>query len=265
MVIQGGGPVATALTALARWGMTCAMCGVIGSDRFGSSILASLSEEDIITDGVLVRKGFDSQFAFIACEPGSGRRTIFWRRPTGPVVEPSEINYALLENARIVHIDGLFMDASFAACRVARQRGIPVVIDAGTLREGMLDLARMSDYFIASESFARSLAGADDPLIACRLLADLGPRVAGVTLGAKGYAAIAGNRIITKPAFRVAAVDTTGCGDVFHAGVTYGVLRGWDIEKTLEFAAWAAAMVSLRIGGRAGIPTGHELMERGYG
>ncbi|MGE5310482.1 MAG: PfkB family carbohydrate kinase, partial [Nitrospirota bacterium] len=50
------------------------------------------------------------------------------------------------------------------------------------------------------------------------------------------------------------AVDTTGCGDVFHGGFTYGLLRGWNVEKSLEFAAWAAAMVSLQLGGRAGIP-----------
>ena len=35
MVIQGGGPVATALVALARWGVSCAFAGVLGDDLFG--------------------------------------------------------------------------------------------------------------------------------------------------------------------------------------------------------------------------------------
>ena len=35
MVIQGGGPVATALVALSRWGVPCAFAGVIGDDQFG--------------------------------------------------------------------------------------------------------------------------------------------------------------------------------------------------------------------------------------
>jgi len=51
------------------------------------------------------------------------------------------------------------------------------------------------------------------------------------------------------------APDTTGCGDVFHAGFIYGLLKGWGVEKCLDFAAWAGAMVSLELGGRAGIPT----------
>jgi sugar/nucleoside kinase (ribokinase family) len=49
-------------------------------------------------------------------------------------------------------------------------------------------------------------------------------------------------------------MDTTGCGDVFHAGAAFGVVSGWDVGKSLDFGAWAAAMVSTRLGGREGIP-----------
>ena len=54
-----------------------------------------------------------------------------------------------------------FMEAALFAAGKARQSGVPVVVDAGTLREGMLDLARRSDCFIASEftlSYGRSLS-----------------------------------------------------------------------------------------------------------
>jgi predicted ATPase with chaperone activity len=46
-----------------------------------------------------------------------------------------------------------------------------------------------------------------------------------------------------------------GCGDVFHAGLTYGVVQGWEAEKSLDLAAWAASRVALKLGGRAGIPS----------
>jgi sugar/nucleoside kinase (ribokinase family) len=45
MVIQGGGPVATALVALSRWGISCTFTGVVGDDQFGTFIKASLDEE----------------------------------------------------------------------------------------------------------------------------------------------------------------------------------------------------------------------------
>jgi sugar/nucleoside kinase (ribokinase family) len=128
----------------------------------------------------------------------------------------------------------------------------------------MLDLARLSDYFLASETFAKALVGADKPLEACYRLAGLGPRVAGITLGPKGYVVLAEGAIIERPAYPVEAVDTTGCGDVFHAGFIYGLIQGWDACKSLDLAAWAAAMVSLKPGGRAGIPPREQLREKGY-
>jgi sugar/nucleoside kinase (ribokinase family) len=71
-----------------------------------------------------------------------------------------------------------------------------------------------------------------------------------------------GDRIIERPAYPAEAVDTTGCGDVFHGGFSYGLVQGWDVDKSLDFAAWAAAKVSLKLGGRAGIPTLEEIRNR---
>ncbi len=255
LVIQGGGPVATALVALARWGVTCAFTGVIGDDNFGNMIAKSLTDEGVNTNGLLIRRGFESQFAFILAEPGVGRRTIFWRRPTSPTPKPEELNYNMIQNSTVLHTDGLFPEASIAACKYAKEAGKKIVVDAGSLREGMLDLARLSDYFIASEKFAKQFVGDQDVHKACYQLSELGPNLVSVTLGAKGYIMIENSKIIKKPAYKVKAVDTTGCGDIFHAGFIYGLIKGWDNHKSLDFAAWAAAKSSLKLGGREGIPS----------
>ena len=264
LVIQGGGPVATALVALARWGLSCAYVGVIGDDLFGTMIRASLDEEEIDISGLLIRKGCDSQLAFIAAEPVVGRRTIFWRRSTGSPPSLKEINFSRVREARVLHTDGFFQEAALAACQEARKAGGLVVVDAGSLREGMLDLAGLSDYFIASEPFATAFVGENNPVEACRKVAGLGPRGVGVTLGSKGYVAWVEGRVIQRPAYPVEALDTTGCGDVFHAGFIYGLIQGWDAEKSLDFAAWSAAQVSRKMGGRSGIPTPREIAEQGY-
>ena len=255
-VIQGGGPVATALVALSRWGAVCRFTGMIGDDLFGSMIRESLDKEGIDTSGLLVRKGTESQVAFITAEPEQeGRRTIFWRRPTGDPPTPEEVDCEGVCNTRVFLTDGLFPEASLAAAKAARTANVPVVVDAGTLREGMLDLARVSDYFLASEHFARVLAGQGGPVAVCRRMAELGPTVVGVTMGSKGCVALADGHIIEQPAYPVKALDTTGCGDVFHAGFVYGLLQGWAAARCLDFASWAASRVALRLGGRAGIPS----------
>ncbi|SHF00039.1 Sugar or nucleoside kinase, ribokinase family [Desulfacinum infernum DSM 9756] len=186
LTIQGGGPTATALVALARWGLRTALCGVVGGDAFGEEILASLRREGVDTRHVLVRKGKTSQFAFIVAEAGTGRRTIFWQRPTGEALRSFEVPLDEVRAARALLTDGLFMDAALRAAEAARRASVPVVVDAGSLRDGMLDLARKSDHFITSETFARSLVGGSDPEGACRKLAELGPKVVGVTLGPRG-------------------------------------------------------------------------------
>jgi ribokinase len=262
MAIQGGGVVATALVALSRWQLPCYMAGIVGDDLFGTAIADSLRKENVDTGGLIVRNGASSQFAFIVSEPGIGRRTIFWQRPTGIPLQPDELDLDVLGRSRALHTDGLFTEASLFACHTAKKAGIPVIVDAGTLREGMLEMVPLSDCFIASETFSQAVA--ENPLETCRILSGLGARFVGVTLGEKGYIALVGGRIIEKPAYPVTAIDTTGCGDVFHAGVTYGITNGWDAEKSLDLGAWAAALVSTQMGGRKGIPARDELKSRGY-
>jgi sulfofructose kinase len=262
MHMQGGGPVANALVALSRWGLPCYISAVVGDDAFGKTIVDSLREEGIDTSGLVTRIGHISQFAFIVTEPDMARRTIFWQRPTGMPLQPDDLDLEVLLKSRALHTDGIFTEASIFACIRAKKAGIPVIVDAGTLRDGMLDIARLSDCFIASETFSRAMA--EDPVETCLKLSGLGCRFVGVTLGAKGYIAMIDGRIVKKPAYQATVVDTTGCGDAFHAGVSYGIVQGLKAEKCLDLGAWAAASVSTQMGGRKGIPAYKELIERGY-
>ncbi|MRR16183.1 MAG: sugar kinase [Deltaproteobacteria bacterium] len=260
LVIQGGGPVATALVALKRWGLDCHMAGVAGDDDFGGQIAASLIQEGIDTSGLMIRRNELSQFAFVVSEPYKGRRTIFWQRPTGRALEPEEINVDILLRSSALHIDGLFPEASLFACRKAKEAGIPVIVDAGTLRDGILEIAGLSDCFVASETFSNAFAETHQET--CRKLAGMGIRITGVTLGARGYMALIDGHFIFREAYPVEAIDTTGCGDVFHAGLTFGIVHGWDAGKSLDLGAWAASLVSLQTGGRRGIPSRREVQSR---
>jgi sugar/nucleoside kinase (ribokinase family) len=75
--------------------------------------------------------------------------------------------------------------------------------------------------------------------------------------------ALEDGRVIEGPAYPVNAIDTTGCGDVFHAGIAFGLLAGWDSIRSLDFAAWAASRVATKLGGRAGIPPREAYPESG--
>lgn len=247
MVVQCGGPAATATFALARWSRRCGFCGVVGDDEDGRRIREDLEGAGVDASFLIERAGERSQYAFIAIERASGRRRIYWRRPSGAPPAPGEVDAPGVD---VLLTDGLFAEASVEAARRARR----VVVDAGTLREGTRAMLDHAHVFVASEAFARAFAGGADPEGACRKMHEHGVEVAGVTLGARGYVASFSGTVIERPAHPTDAVDTTGCGDLFHAGLVEGMLRGWDWARAFDFAAWAAARCASALGGRAGIP-----------
>lgn len=257
---EGGGPVATALVTLSRLGIRCRFYGVIGDDDAGEKIRQSLIREGINTQGLLARNGATSQVAFIAIERKTARRTIFWRRPSGKPLRSRELPRDFLDGTHFLLLDGLMKDASHYAARRARRAGISVMLDAGRMRPGMLQLARLSDYVVASEEFAKDLGMKLTGIAFRRERERLGTRVLTVTRGEKGSMTVSAEGAFKTPAFATEAVDTTGAGDVFHGGYIHGLLNGLSLRNTVIFASAVAALKCGRIGGRAGIPRYREVM-----
>ena len=258
---QGGGPVATALVALSRLGISCCFHGITGDDEAGRKIRQSLADEGIDVKGLVQRKDSSSQLAFIAVEKSSGSRTIFWRRHSGKVLQPEELAEDFLCGSSLLLIDGLMMDVSLAAEKRAREMNIPVLLDAGSARPGMSDLAMRCDYVVASEVFAEGLGWELTPQALLKESEALGARALTITRGEEGSITVADGRIIRMPAFKIDAVDTTGAGDVFHGGYIFGLLQGWDLERVVRFASAVAAIKCRQIGGRTGIPRLNEVMQ----
>jgi ribokinase len=61
------------------------------------------------------------------------------------------------------------------------------------------------------------------------------------------------------PAFHVHAIDTTGCGDVFHGAYAEFLARGLSLKERVIRASAAAALKATRAGGQSGAPRLTEL------
>jgi ribokinase len=256
-IVEGGGPVATALSGLSRLGVSCQFFGITGDDEAGSKIAESLIAEHIDIRGLLKRPQSDSQVAFISVEQGTGKRTICWKRPSAGPLMPDELPVDFLDGSDFLLLDGLMTEASLFAAQRAMEMNIPVMLDAGRVRSGMIKLASMSDYVVASEEFAKEYAGESasfSPEKALVKMKPFGAKAATVTLGSRGSVTNCGDVVFHVPAFRINAVDTTGAGDVFHGGYIYGLLQNWDIKRVVRFASAFAALKCRKLGGRAGIP-----------
>ncbi len=258
---DGGGPTATALATLARFGIPTSFIGKVGSDARGELIVQQLRQEGVDLSNFLVEENKVSPLSLIVIDKRSGKRTIIYTKGNVNKIQPGEVTCDMLRDAKILHIDGHQTEASIPACQWAKERNIKVVFDAGSVRPGMEELLRLSDYVVASRTFALDFTSAKTIEEAAeRLFAAAGNTVV-VTNGEKGGSCISKGSSFHYSAYQVETVDTTGAGDVFHGAFDYGLLQDWSLEKTVRFASIVAGLKCRKMGGRTGIPELEEVID----
>ena len=249
-----GGQVASAVMACQRWGLRTRYVGKVGDDQ-----AAEIHRQEFANAGVeahlLTAEGCASQQAFILVND-DGERTVLWKRDARLTLRPEELNREWIVDAGALHVDGHDTEAAKAAAKWARDAGVPVVADLDDVYPGVEELLPSIDYLITSRDIPGRLTGEQDLHQSLReVQKQYGCRLAAATLGHEGVLAWDGSQFHYAPAFRVEPVDTTGAGDIFHAGFLYGLVRGWSLPRQLEFACAAAALNCEAIGARGGIQT----------
>ena len=247
-----GGQVATAMVACQQWGLQTRYVGKVGQDHAAALHRAEFERMGVETH-LFAAHDCPSQQAFILVEP-TGERTVLWKRDGRLTLLPEELDCDWIVNARVLHLDGHDTAAATQAAQWARNAGIPVVADLDDLYAGYEALLLNIDFLITSRDIPARLSGAQDlydslPRIARRY----GCRLAAATLGQEGVLAWDGKRFHYASAYCIDSVDTTGAGDIFHAGFIYGLVQSWPIQRQLEFACAAAALNCTAIGARGGI------------
>jgi sulfofructose kinase len=248
-----GGQVATAVTACARWGLKARYVGKIGDDPAGLVQQNEMRKAGIEAHWVVVPH-CQSQSSFILVDEVTGERTVLWKRDARLELLPTEIHREWVIQAKLLHVDGHDCAAATQAARWARSAGIPVTADLDNLYPGVEALLESVDYAIASREFHTRLCGEGDPFVSLPAVASrFGCGLTAATLGSDGVLAWDGDRFHYSPAFDLKPVDTTGAGDVFHAGFAYSLLRGDDLSTSLEFSCAAAGLACMGNGARGGI------------
>lgn len=260
---QGGGPSATAIYAAAKLGSDCAFAGAVGDDAQGDKIIEAFRGVGVDTSAIVRRRGAASPTAYCWIEQTTGHRSIAWTSGAVTPLSPDELDYDLIASAAILHLDGHQTDAAIAAARFARDHGVTVSIDAGTVVPRIDELLALCDIVIMSEKFARAHAGAeDDPAQGARRLFRPGvTRFCGVTLGSRGSVGFDGERDYFQRTFPVKVVDTTGAGDTYHGSFCNALSRGLSWQDCMRQASMTSALKCTRLGGRTGLPTMEQLRQ----
>jgi sulfofructose kinase len=250
--ILPGGQVATAVAACQQWGLRTRYVGKIGDDNAAAIHRAEFDRLGVETH-LVTASGCSSQQAVILVDD-AGERTVLWKRDNGLALRPEELQREWIVNARALHVDGHDTAAAAVAAAWAREAGVPVVADLDDLYPGVETLLEKIDYLITSRDIPGRLTGDQDLRQSLAAVGNrYGCRLTAATLGHEGVLAWDGSRFHYAPAFQVKTLDTTGAGDIFHAGFIYGLLQGWPLPRQLDFACAAAALNCTAAGARGGI------------
>jgi sulfofructose kinase len=268
-VLQGGGPVATALVALARLGSRSAMLDKVGDDWRGRLIIDDLRKEDVATEWMRVAAGRKSSIASILVRKVDGARSIVFSPGDAGELDPAELPEEVIAAARILHLNGRHWDAALKAAQLARAHGVKVSFDGGAnrYRDDIPELVALTDICIVARQFAFAFSGARDVEAAAKNLLDAGPECVVITAGVEGSWIFAkGTKSFHQPALNIGSpIDTTGAGDAYHGAFLHGIVTGLDLKGCAALASAVASLNTRKLGGRSALPTMAEVtcfMER---
>ncbi len=264
--MQGGGPVATALVALARLGASCHYLGSLSADDTAWQIVTELQRSGIDTRHCPQRESGVSSASVILVEQSNGQRAILFQKSTSLDLQPEEVPEDLIKSSRALHLDGFFTTAALHAAHIARENGVLVSFDGGAgdlMWNELTELLPLVDILVVAKKFALETTGTQNVLDAgAQLLEIYQNQQVVITDGEHGSWYWDRNTHFHQGAFQVDVVDTTGAGDTFHGAYLYAVLQlDWTPQYRLKFASAVAAMKCTQLGGRKGIPTLAETLD----
>ena len=190
----------------------------------------------------------------ITVDETTGERIVLWDRDNRLDLSRAELDPALINSARLVHVDDEEQEAAIATALIARKAGIPVTSDIDRITNRTTELVAAVSIPMFANHVLPAITGESDVERALRALRRTHQGMLCVTLGAEGAMLLAGDELIIEKGFPITAVDTTGAGDVFRAAFIYGLLNDYPSRRMLRFANAAAAVSCTRAGAMAGVP-----------
>ena len=254
-----GGSGANTMIGLAQLGGSACYAGKIGQDAHGELYTAKLQEKNVT---VSVGRGEGTTGICVVLVTPDAERTLCTYLGICRELGPGDVALDAIRQSKYIYVTGYLWDtdsqkeAVLLAMRTAKEAGVKVSLSlsdpfcVNRHKADFLNIAReYVDLLIGNDEEAQQLTDTDNPHDAIRVTSGLCD-MAVVTMGAKGALLRRGNEIVAVDAYKVQAVDTTGAGDMYAAGILYGLTHDLPLEKTGKLAAYLAAEVVAHLGPR---------------
>lgn len=252
-----GGSSANSASCLSRLGASVDFWGKVGGDALGDFVLNELRQRNIgvshviqdpkIRTGACVALSYEVDRALISYM-ASIASLRFEDLPLDQLGQ-----YDHLHSGSIFIQQGLQSDFG-RLFKIAKSKGLTTSLDCGWDTSNRWDvdiqgLLPYVDYFIPNEVEALHLTGMGSVEAAIEKLSRFGKMIV-VKRGKDGTLARSGNTVLQAPGFKIEAVETTGAGDCFNAGLLFALVENaWELPEALQFANACGAIGASTSGG----------------
>lgn len=257
--ISPGGSGANTAQAIAVLGGKPAYCGKLARDRYGVIYADELRSAGVHFN---IDPGEGKTGMCVVLITPDAERTMNTFLGASLNLDARDINADDICNSKYLYITGYMWDtenqkaAVLKALDVAHDQGITTCFSLSDSffvarnKEAFIKLVKEHiDILFANEQELLRLFGEPDITAASEKMDDL-VNTCAVTLGKDGAIVRYQNRNYHIEATNDVAIDTTGAGDAFAAGMLYGLSQGYDIPKAGRVGSWTAGKVVNRIGPR---------------
>ncbi|WP_394886044.1 ribokinase (plasmid) [Mesorhizobium sp. AaZ16] len=256
-----GGKGANQAVAAARTGAAVTFWTALGSDYTGSWIRQRLGQE--LSDTQATEFDLPSDRSTIVVDTG-GENIIVSGVACAQAFDPiaqTALASRIAPGDIVVMQGNLTSSATNACLQVARETGARTVLNASPLDALSLPDMGLADVLVVNRVEAKALTGQRDMTEAAKSLAAKGATTTVITLGAEGCLVL--DRDKPKPSRlpvpQVAALDTSGAGDVFCGCLAGGLAKGLTMMGALRVSLTAAAVAVTRLGTLASCPSADEI------
>jgi ribokinase len=254
--VDFGGKGSNQAVGCTRLGAQTVFVAKVGTDSLGESALRLYRDEQIDTRHVLRTSNAPTGVGFIIVEAGSGHNCITIDPGANELLTPDEVAQALKTNHEAAVVITQLETSSAvaeAAMSAGRKNGAITILNPAPVRSLSADLLQKIDILTPNESEAKVLAGIapsesiDATQVAAQLVG-MGVKQVVMTLGERGALLVNRDETTHFPGIRVAAVDTTGAGDAFNAGLAVALASGASMGNAIRFAVVTGALAVTKEG-----------------
>ena len=262
IIIQGGAPAGNGACFLAQSGLKTGFLGYKGNNTLSLIAEQEFKRCKVDTSLLIPKNNFQPAIAIVEVNAENGERTVFYSTQNYSQLDTSDINKEWVKNSQLLFVDGYDTEANIALLEVAKHYNIPSVLDLelgdiNTLKE----MISLGSHVILPLDGAQLISEEKSPEACLQTLQNFTDGQLIITDGANGSWALMEDKILYQPAFSVEVVDTTGCGDVYHAAYAIALLKGKNLQDRMEYASAYASIVATHFGGRSYFPSDDEVQE----